>query len=244
MCSGSRLVRAMASKSMNRCRCCKIPCEVTSTSAIPALGGSVKLTNAHTFSSLGTKYVRACADADESGPSEEEGAGMVDESDEGNNCSPQWTSVTVSLPPCEGPDCGPEGGAVDGGWSDWSYNGVINGCSATCDNEIGYQVRTCTEPTPSGGGKICTELTLAEGGDEWGYYRECLGTQACSAEQLVPKNGICAPKHNFCALGGLTSPVVPGIQPTDRWIWTCTGVNSGGDSDCSEIQKLPGYIED
>ena len=221
--------------------------EVTSTSAIPALGGSVQLTNAHTFSSLGTKYVRACADNNSGGPEDDGSAGTVAESNEGNNCSPAlgWTSVTVSLPSCEGPECGGSGGeAGDGGWSDWSYNGVINGCSATCDNEIGYQVRTCTEPTPSGGGKICTELTLAEGGDEWGYYRECLGTQACSAEQLVPKNGICAPKHNFCALGGLTSPVVPGIQPTDRWIWTCTGVNSGGDSDCSEIQKLPGYIED
>ena len=209
-----------------------INAEVTSTSAIPALGGSVQLTNAHTFSSLGTKYVRACADADESGPSEEEGAGMVDESDEGNNCSPQWTSVTVSLPPCEGPDCGPEGGAVDGGWSDWSYNGVINGCSATCTNEIGYQERTCTEPKPSGGGKPC----------EGDPIQACTGTQDCSANP-VAKPGSCAAKHFFCTLGNTNSPRDPVSEP-NKWTWVCAGVNGGADASCSEIKKLPSYIED
>lgn len=207
--------------------------EVISTSAIPAGGGSVQLTNAHTFTSVGQRYVRACADADESGPSETGETGTIDEGYEDNNCSPQWTSVTVSLPACEGAECEEEEGVTDGDWSDWSYNGVINGCSATCTNEVGYQVRTCTNPEPSGGGKFCV-------GDS---QQACFGTQDCSANP-VAKPGACAPKYYGCALGDRNTSPKDTVSAPNQWTWICTGVNGGADASCSETKKQPIFIED
>ena len=41
---------------------------------------------------------------------------------------------------------------VDGGWSDWK-NGTH--CSVTCGEGVRIQQRTCTQPSPSCGGRDC-----------------------------------------------------------------------------------------
>lgn len=43
----------------------------------------------------------------------------------------------------------------DGGYSDWKLWG---GCSVTCGGGTETRIRTCTEPTPHGGGKDCSRL--------------------------------------------------------------------------------------
>ncbi len=68
---------------------------VQTTSTLSASGGSVVISTPHTFTSVGTKYMRACADNNASF------VGTVTESNEGNNCSSSWTAVNVAaaLPP-------------------------------------------------------------------------------------------------------------------------------------------------
>ncbi len=72
-----------------------------------AAGGSANSTKSLTFSSLGTIYVRACADKTSAA-----GGGVITESNEGNNCSPAWVAVTVG----SGGSCNPVnflGGSVN-----------------------------------------------------------------------------------------------------------------------------------
>ena len=48
--------------------------------------------------------------------------------------------------------------AVDGGYTDWSESK----CSVTCGGGVRTLTRTCTNPSPSNGGKDCSELGPAE----------------------------------------------------------------------------------
>ena len=41
---------------------------------------------------------------------------------------------------------------VDGGWSDWKN---VTNCSVTCGEGVIIQERTCTQPSPSCGGRDC-----------------------------------------------------------------------------------------
>ena len=41
---------------------------------------------------------------------------------------------------------------VDGGWSEWQN---VTECSATCGEGVITQQRTCTQPSPSCGGRDC-----------------------------------------------------------------------------------------
>ena len=41
---------------------------------------------------------------------------------------------------------------VDGGWSDWQN---MTNCSTTCGEDVITQQRTCTQPSPSCGGREC-----------------------------------------------------------------------------------------
>ena len=64
----------------------------TDSSPTLAAGGTDPISTTHTFATAGTYYVRACADKSSAGDVD----GIIDESNEGNNCSPQWTTVTVT----------------------------------------------------------------------------------------------------------------------------------------------------
>ena len=61
----------------------------TATSSTITNGASVQVSDSHTFTTSGTKYMRVCADNDASF------LGTVAELDELNNCS-SWTNVTVN----------------------------------------------------------------------------------------------------------------------------------------------------
>ena len=46
---------------------------------------------------------------------------------------------------------------VDGGWSDWRN---VTNCSTTCGEGVITQQRTCTQPSPSCGGKYCSGKSI------------------------------------------------------------------------------------
>ena len=189
--------------------------EVTTTGTFAPQGGSKTITNDHTFSSAGAKYVRACADNNDAF------VGSVDEAYEDNNCSGTWTLVVVSVePPCT-ENCD---GVVDGGWSNWSA------CSSPCEG--GSQERTCSTPTPEGGGADCSAL---DGGNP---IQSC-NPQACEGDPAPIVNGACHESHYYCTRGK-TSAQVSG---TEAWTWECTGANGGVTAQCSEVKKKPTFQE-
>ena len=46
---------------------------------------------------------------------------------------------------------------VDGGWSDWQN---VTNCSITCGEGVITQQRTCTQPSPSCGGRECSGINI------------------------------------------------------------------------------------
>ncbi|CAG2242954.1 unnamed protein product [Mytilus edulis] len=65
--------------------------------------------------------------------------------------------------------------AIDGQWSSWT----TTSCSMTCGNGMTYRNRTCNNPSPSDGGKICqgvdNESSVCNLGDcrvdgHWGLW--------------------------------------------------------------------------
>ena len=46
---------------------------------------------------------------------------------------------------------------VDGGWSDWQN---VTNCSTTCGEGVITQQRTCTQPSPSCGGRECSGINI------------------------------------------------------------------------------------
>ena len=47
---------------------------------------------------------------------------------------------------------------VDGGWSDWLK---VTSCSTTCGEGVITQQRTCTQPSPSCGGRECSGINVS-----------------------------------------------------------------------------------
>lgn len=107
---------------------------------------------------------------------------------------------------------------VDGGWSDWGA------CSASCGG--GTQTRSCTNPPPSGGGNSCS-----------GNDSQSCNNQACAA----PVNGACSipPSHYNCSSGNSSN----NTNGTSSWTWMCNGSSGGTDAPCSELKKIPTFIE-
>ncbi len=114
--------------------------------------------------------------------------------------------------------------AIDGGWTAWSA------CSKQCDDGTGpgTQTRTCTNPTPSNGGAICS-----------GSASQACNTASC----LVPENGVCgtAAKNypygttnfssdTYCTYGTNNPGVISFPTAGNSTSWRCDGVNGGSPS--------------
>jgi hypothetical protein len=64
-----------------------------------------------------------------------------------NNIVPTCDGYTTEVQNCNAHSC-----PIDGGWSEWSDNGL---CDKECGGGMLIQSRTCTEPTPAFGGSGC-----------------------------------------------------------------------------------------
>ena len=63
---------------------------------------------------------------------------------------------------------------VDGGWSEWQN---VTECSATCGKGVITQQRTCTQPSPSCGGRDC----VGENTTNVSCNKCCTGMYVCNA---------------------------------------------------------------
>lgn len=105
-----------------------------------ASSATAQIKDNYTFTSPGTYYVRACADK-----SSASDAGIIDETNENNNCSSPWTSVIVTATcPTAGQIC----------------NSGLNSCqmynTGTYNNDAGC---TCSATTPDN--SLCSGVTPA-----------------------------------------------------------------------------------
>lgn len=199
----------------------------SSTMSALAAGASSPVSKSYTFTATGGYSVRFCADKTSAA-----GGGVLTEADEENNCG-TWANISVSEP--FAPD-----GVVHGGWSGWSHeNGFPDGqnpagtCSVSCGG--GIQTRTCTNPTPAGGGLNCTDPDNPnyDGGST---FQAC-NTQACPGNPVI--NGACYASHFGCERGISTNNKSKG----GKWEWICQGWNTGSSPPCSEVKKTPTFEE-
>ncbi|ERL94262.1 hypothetical protein D910_11543 [Dendroctonus ponderosae] len=110
--------------------------------------------------------------------------------------------------PCGGSSVAVVNCTVHGGWSDWS---AWSACSATCGTAVKTRFRTCTNPAPAFGGRVCvgqdrTEAFCTEnppcptqpthgGWSGWSHWSACstnctgYKTRDRKCDNPTPKNG-------------------------------------------------------
>lgn len=79
---------------------------------------------------------------------------------------------------CEGLSIAVTNCTVHGGWTPWS---AWSACSATCGVAVKTRRRTCSNPTPAHGGRVCVGQERAE--------VLCTENPPCPAEALPPQDG-------------------------------------------------------
>lgn len=90
-----------------------------------------------------------------------------------NNPSPQNDGV-----PCHGISINVANCTVHGGWTPWS---VWSECSATCGLAYKSRFRSCSNPSPNHGGRVCV------GPDSAQIY--CIHNPPCSEQRPLPRDG-------------------------------------------------------
>ncbi|XP_022912170.1 semaphorin 5c [Onthophagus taurus] len=90
-----------------------------------------------------------------------------------NNPSPQNGGVNCFGPAIQVINC-----TVHGGWTSWS---AWSECSATCGNAIKTKTRTCTNPSPAHGGRVCVGQDRSE--------ILCTGIPPCPVATPPPRDG-------------------------------------------------------
>lgn len=218
-----------------------------------AANGSNAASLSYTFSSAGTFYVRACADKSSAG-----NAGVIAESNEGNNCGP-WTAVTVATAAQPTPTCSLSaspstvpstltwsstnatsctgGGFSTGNATSGSVSTSVSGAyTVTCTGTGG----TCSASTNVGGG-ACTNPTLTLTGNPDRVKPGTTTTVNYSATGVTSCTlsgpGAPAVTPNSCSLpqGSFTTPA---ITTQTTYTLTCDSV-----SKTLIINVLPKIIE-
>jgi hypothetical protein len=143
---------------------------------------------------------------------------------------------------------------VNGGWSAWST------CSVTCG--LGTQMRTCTDPLPSGGGATCSGVATqpctlgtcpapVNGG--WSAWGSCsvtcgAGTQTRTCTNPLPSNGgtTCSGSatqsctESVCSCSNALSECASGQSCyTNQCYLTVSTIPSGTGNGCSSSNPCP-----
>ncbi len=168
-----------------------------------AAGASTPVTFSHTFASVGTYYLRVCADNDWAG-----GAGYNNEgTKEGNNCGP-WTQITVASP--VPPTCSPSTQSViSGGTATWTASGGAGSPFSWFD--------ALDVPVPSCSGSSCSR-SYSTAGTYGVYVKDSAGTHSPACQVTVGCSGL----TNSITANPTRLPA-PG---TTDVTWTASGVST------------------
>eukprot|EP00795_Rhopilema_esculentum_P014506 gene14506-5566_t len=130
-----------------------------------------------------------------------------------NNPAPSHGGKECEGPASESRPCNVESCPVDGKYGPWGSFGL---CSTTCGGGVKRRTRSCTNPSPSHGGKECKGAALE--------------TLSCNTQNCPDVDG------GFAEWGGWTkcqSECGPGIRIRER---TCTNPEPQGEGkDCSSL---------
>lgn len=139
--------------------------------------------------------------------------------------------------PCRGPDMEATNCTVHGGWTAWS---AWSACSQTCGLAVKTRRRTCGNPAPAHGGRVCV------GEDRSEIY--CTSNPPCPAKLPPPQDGGWSP---WAAWGECSKPCGGGTRVRRRECTSPTPAHGGAECQgcpldyepcnaipCAEVRKL------
>jgi hypothetical protein len=187
------------------------------TSAKLVAGAHNTATASYTFPSSGTWYVRLCADMNTSG------AGSITESNENNNCSPDWVGITVTSPLAGSCTVAPSSGTVGTPFT-WTVSNVTGGTGSYSYSWSGDEglsgtgtsvTKTYTTPGAKNGSVTVTSGTRSATFN----CTTSTGVQSCS-------NGSCVYVYPPPTVSCSANPTTIDIGQSTTLTWSSTNANS------------------
>jgi hypothetical protein len=191
----------------------------TYASAAVAKGSHNTASASYTFPSAGTWYVRLCADMNASG------VGSIIESNENNNCSPDWIAVTVTAPLSGSCTVSPSSGKVGDPFT-WTVSNVTGGTGSYSYSWNGTDglsgTNTSVTKTYTTSGTKNGSVTVTSGSNSKTFNCTTTtgtGTGSCS-------NGSCIVVYPPPTVSCSANPTTIDIGQSTTLTWSSTNANS------------------